>query len=433
MKKIANDQKLVNRRKFLNLAGLAATATVVPLPSFGSLIAVDKEIAQATSAAEPILPIKNAIAEIIETKTICVEPGKFLGKGTEYGLDKNGHTVVTKQVMEPNRYIGWPTILRTKSNQLIVAFSGDRDGHICPFGKTQLITSNDNGATWTDPRTITNTQLDDRDAGIIQTKKGTLLVSWFTSLAFERQANQVTKDRYARIAEKIGDEAKNRLLGNWVRRSEDGGKTWLAPSRTVVTAPHGPISLKNGDLMYVGIGLWNEKTEVVAEKSTDDGKTWKAIGVLPKNPAFLTNLSEPHVIELKSGKLLAMVRNEPKDRSQCFLLQSESTDGGKTWTEMKITGIWGYPPHLIMLKNGWLLVVYGYRKEAFSERACISKDEGKTWDLANEIILCNGVNQDLGYPSSTQLEDDSILTVYYQAPKQGEPTVVMSTHWKLKA
>ncbi|MDQ7949656.1 MAG: sialidase family protein [Pedobacter sp.] len=420
----------LNRRKFLNVASLAATASVVPMSTFAQSFTPEADALPVNTEHNVTGPILNRIGEILEIKTICVEPGKFLGVGTEYGLDKNGHTVVTKKVMEPNRYIGWPTIVRTHTDELIVAFSGDRDGHICPFGKTQLITSNDNGKTWSEPRTITNTQLDDRDAGIIQTKKGTLLVSWFTSLAFERQANQITKDRYARIAEKIGDEAKKRLLGNWVRRSEDMGKTWGEPIRTVVTAPHGPISLKNGDLMYVGMGIWKDRGEVVAEKSTDDGKTWKTIGYLPKNPAFPT-LSEPHVIELKSGKLLALVRNEPKDRTQCYLLQSESTDGGKIWTEMRSTGIWGYPPHLTMLKNGWLLVVYGCRREPFGIRACLSKDEGKTWDIANEINLGNAVNQDLGYPSSVQLSDGSILTVYYQAPKMGEPTVVMSTHWKI--
>ncbi len=430
-KKVNHDLKLVNRRKFLNLAGLVATGTMIPLPSFSHLAYEENVVSAVGEESIPTPLIKNAIAEIIETKVICIQQGKFLGIGTQYGLDKNGNKIVVKEVMEPNRYIGWPTVARTDANQLIVAFSGDRDAHICPFGKTQLITSNDNGATWSEPRTITNTQLDDRDAGIIQTKKGTLLVSWFTSTVFERRGKQITRNIYARIGEKIGDEAKKELLGNFVRRSEDGGKTWQEPIRTVVTAPHGPINLKNGNLMYVGTGMWNGKAEVIAEKSIDDGKTWKAIGVLPKNPMFQKTLSEPHVIELKSGKLLALVRYEPKDRDQCYLLQSESADGGKTWSEMKNTGIWGYPPHLTMLKNGWLLVVYGYRRNVYSERACISKDEGKTWDIANEVVLCNGVNSDLGYPSSVQLDDESILTVYYQVTKKGEPTVLMSTHWKL--
>jgi Neuraminidase (sialidase) len=138
------------------------------------------------------------------------------------------------------------------------------------------------------------------------------------------------------------------------------------------------------------------------------------------------------VVELASGKLLAMIRNEPKDRTQCFLLQSESTDGGKTWSAPRSTGIWGYPPHLIQLKNGWVLASYGYRREPFGERACVSRDEGKTWDVANEILLNGAPSPDLGYPSTVQLDDGSLLTVYYQAEKIGQPTCFMSTHWRLK-
>jgi hypothetical protein len=43
-----------------------------------------------------------------------------------------------------------------------------------------------------------------------------------------------------------------------------------------------------------------------------------------------------------------------------------------------------------------------------------------------------GINSDLGYPASVQLDDGSILTVYYQVDKEGEKTSLMSTHWRLK-
>jgi hypothetical protein len=184
--------------------------------------------------------------------------------------------------------------------------------------------------------------------------------------------------------------------------------------------------------MYVGTGKWQGKTAITIEQSPDDGRTWNVIATISKPDGAVDRLSEPHMVELTSGKLLALVRNEPKDRSQCFLLQSESIDGGKSWTPLISTGIWGYPPHLTQLNNGWLLVVYGHRREPFGQRACISRDEGKTWDLENQVMLAVADGPDMGYPSSVQLADDSILTVYYQADKPGEPTCVRSTHWKLK-
>lgn len=423
----------LNRRGFLSITGMVATAGIIPVPAWA------KEDTKETlydgntaSGAKDFQLPENNIADILETKIICVEPGRFLGQGTEYTLNTNGHVVVKKRVTEPNRYLGWPTIERTKDGKLFVAFSGDRDAHVCPYGKTQIITSDNDGQTWSDPKTITSTPLDDRDAGLIQTKKGTLLVSWFTSLAFERPGFEAAYNRYFRVGEKISDETKAEWLGNWVRRSEDMGQTWLDPVRTRGTAPHGPISLKNGELLYIGTARKGNTSAIIAEKSTDDGKSWKVIGEIPRPKGFVSSLVEPHVLELKSGKLIAMIRNEPKDVSQCFLLQSESFDGGKTWSVMQNTGIWGYPPHLIQLSNGWLLVVYGHRREPFGERACISKDDGKTWEIQDEIILANAASRDLGYPSSVQLADGSILSVYYQAPEFGEPACLMSTHWKLR-
>lgn len=426
-----SSKKSFNRRKFLNIAGIAAASSLMGGKSWGT---ENQSIHFGDQGQKKdIAEINNAIATIIETKVICIEPGRFLNPNVEYALNTNGHLITKNETeMESNRYLGWPTIVKTNEGELIVAYSGDRDSHVCPWGKTHIIRSLDNGKTWTKPKTITSTPLDDRDAGIIQTAKGTILVSWFTSLAYANKNWKSAYQKYARVAEKISDETKKEWLGNWVRRSKDGGKTWLEPSRTVATAPHGPIQLRDGRLLYIGSGKWEGKPTLVAEQSNDDGRTWKVISTFTRSEGLDASINEPHVVELASGKIIAMFRNEPKDRSQCYLLQSESYDGGKTWTPLHSTGIWGYPPHLFELKNGWVLVVYGYRREPFSERACISRDEGKTWDVENEIILAGAINHDLGYPASTQLDDGSIFTIYYQALKSGEPTCIMSTHWSLK-
>lgn len=418
----------INRRAFLRAAGTTAAAGFIPGNIFGmpEISSVQRNRKHADAMPVP----ENRIAEIMETKVICKEPGKFLQ--SSYMIDENGHPKAGEKVMEPNRYLGWPSIVRTKNNELLVVYSGDRDAHVCPWGKTQLIRSSDNGKTWTKPITITSTQLDDRDAGIIQTMKGTLLVSWFTSLAYANPAWKDAYNKYGRVAEKIPEDVKKHWLGNWVRRSEDNGNTWLEPSRTVATAPHGPIQLRDGRLLYIGTGKLNDKDVLVAEQSEDDGRTWKVMTTFRTESGSVAGIYEPHVAELKNGTLIALFRNEPKDREKCFMLQSESFDGGKTWTVLHETPIWGYPPHLLVLRNGWLLVVYGHRREKYSERACISRDGGKTWDIGNEIILSTGPNGDLGYPASVQLSDDSILTVYYQQDVPGKPTSIMTTHWRLK-
>jgi len=117
--------------------------------------------------------------------------------------------------------------------------------------------------------------------------------------------------------------------------------------------------------------------------------------------------------------------------SSCIASSAITRDGGRTWTVTHSTGIWGYPPHLLPLRDGPLVVVYGRRKAPFSERACVSTDGGTTWDTANELTLCDAVNTDLGYPASVQLDDGTILTVYYQDPGPDQDTCLWATRWRL--
>ena len=46
---------------------------------------------------------------------------------------------------EPGIYLGWPTIAQLPSDELIVVFSGGREEHVCPYGKTELVRSTDSG------------------------------------------------------------------------------------------------------------------------------------------------------------------------------------------------------------------------------------------------------------------------------------------------
>ena len=95
-----------------------------------------------------------------------------------------GEPIVTIS-MQPEYYHGWPTLAMRKSGDLLLVCSGGRESHICPFGRVELMRSRDGGRTWSWPEVLMDSPIDDRDAGIVETASGALLVTTFTSLAFE--------------------------------------------------------------------------------------------------------------------------------------------------------------------------------------------------------------------------------------------------------
>ena len=71
------------------------------------------------------------------------------------------------------------------------------------------------------------------------------------------------------------------------------------------------------------------------------------------------------------------------------------------------------PPTRSCSSSGALLCSYAYRRTPFGIRACVSYDEGATWDIANEkIIRDDAVNGRISYPTAVQLEDDSVFAFY---------------------
>ncbi len=88
-----------------------------------------------------------------------------------------------RKISTHDSYHGWPTVARLRDGRLFVVVSAGRERHVCPFGQVHLLQSADNGRTWSGHEILANGPLDDRDAGILQTSRGTVLVNWFTSVA----------------------------------------------------------------------------------------------------------------------------------------------------------------------------------------------------------------------------------------------------------
>ena len=112
----------------------------------------------------------------------------------------------------PHLYHGWPTVARRSSGELLVVCSGGRESHVCPFGWVEMMRSRDGGRSWSWPRILMDSALDDRDAGVLETNRGTLLVTTFTSNAYQRVLEH-TLDPNAHPL--IGRSVPSESLGQW--------------------------------------------------------------------------------------------------------------------------------------------------------------------------------------------------------------------------
>ena len=348
--------------------------------------------------------------------------------------------------MRPSYYRGWPTIARRKDGELLVVCSGGRESHVCPFGWVEMMRSKDGGETWGFPRILMDTAIDDRDAGVCETPQGSLLVTTFTSLAYMdyfKEAKPGTNDRFndwteERMAtwkaahERTSAAEREQMLGTWMLRSSDDGVTWSAPYRVPVNSPHGPIPLSDGRVIYAGKRLWHEKRRIGVADSSDDGQTWRWLAEIPtRDGDDFTDYHELHIGEAANGHLIAQIRNHNKAH-ESETLQSESDDGGRTWSMPHSIGVWGLPSHLLRLKDGRMLMTYGYRRAPFGNQARLSEDHGKTW--SEPMTISNdGPAGDLGYPSTVQLDDGSLATVWYERMKGSPRAVLRQASWRLLA
>lgn len=345
----------------------------------------------------------------------------------------------------PSNYHGWPTLARRANGELLVVCSGGREAHVCPFGRVEWMRSKDNGLNWSSPQVLNDGPIDDRDAGVLETKKGTILVTTFTSLAYESTLAHAQNAKpgeqgafsdpkllleWQSVHHRISPEQRIAELGCYMLRSTDEGVNWESRYRVPCNSPHGPINLEDGRLLYAGKALWADG-RVGFWESIDDGASWKELAILPTREGdSAEKYHELHAIQAADGRIVCHVRNH-NDKNGGETLQSESTDGGKTWSTPRSIGVWGLPSHLLRLKSGRLVMSYGYRRKPFGNLIRTSDDHGATW--SEPIPLSeDGKAGDLGYPSTVECDDGTMVTVWYEVLANSPFAQLRQARWRWK-
>lgn len=353
--------------------------------------------------------------------------------------------VIMSNPTSHHNYFAWPTIARLQNGKIAVVASGFRLGHVCPFGKT-VISYSDDGETYTLPSPVIDTVLDDRDGGVATFgKSGVIVTSFNNTVEFQRVRIGDPATPWSRYKSAyldfVSEQAEKEALGSSFRMSDDFGVAFGPIFKSPITSPHGPVELHDGTLLWVGRTFSPDDTHrkgedcIKAYKINRDG-SMDFVGQIERIYDGSKELlsCEPHAVELDDGTILVHIRVQDDLGSVFTIYQSESHDGGKTWSTPRqiLERLGGSPPHIIKHSSGTLICTYGYRQSPTGIKAMFSRDNGKTWDTDNRLYTDVTDVWDIGYPSTVELEDKSLITVFYAHLTENGPAVILSLKWRFE-
>ena len=263
--------------------------------------------------------------------------------------------------------VGVPSFLRRKNGQLMMAYIwsvGGRD----PYGHSYYRFSDDEGATWSDPKVLTPSK-----ERICQVHNNKLL----------RLSNdRILAPAELRVDIGLNNDHRGFVCATWY--SDDDGHIWNRSDNDVNMLEQGIesqephlIELKDGRVLM----LFRTYSGYVGRThSEDQGQTWSK-GEIIEDLKLPMNSSALHLSRIPSTDDLLLVRStgnggrEPGEKPRVF----NRGTGNKHYIRTPFTSV-------------------------------ISRDEGATWE--NERIIAGDPYGDFGYPSVLHL-DDLVLVSYH--------------------
>lgn len=344
------------------------------------------------------------------------------------GLKKLKDIIIYK---DPSYYSTFPSVVVRKDGEIICAFrrAPDRNAlwgapgptHTDPNSYLMLVRSKDGGQTWTKtPELIYADPLGgSQDPCMVQLSDGSIVCTSYGWALVPPEGFDKLKD--------TGHHGAFYFLGGYVVRSDDGAKSWKGPF-VPIPIPGNPAKDalgkpcpafnrgamtqgKDGKLYWVVAGRdgGTGPTQVHLMISSDRGETWTYSCPVAKDEKITFN--ETSIIQTKKGDFVAFIRTNGFDGK---LVYARSTDGGKSFGQWQDGGFFGHPFHAIHLRDGRIVLVYGYRQAPFGIRAKILDPECTDITTAPEFVLReDGGSGDIGYPWAAQLPDGKVLVTYY--------------------
>ncbi|MFC4871488.1 sialidase family protein [Negadavirga shengliensis] len=325
-----------------------------------------------------------------------------------------GKVEVLERYVSIDNVCAWPNLTNLADGTRIATIF-DQPSHARNEGSVACYVSSDNGRFWqfsgnpASHESLTNRM--NVAAGISSNGDVLVIASGWSLLPAKEPGGQMSLDG---------------VLRAWVSRSKDGGSTWEVDKDAFPAAEEGMTNfIPFGDILVGADGtlrvlayaqsLDKAINKVAMFKSEDDGGTWSRWSYISEGSgetAFSGGHNETAFYHNGKGNWVAAARRWRAGQAMDLF---QSGDDGQSWQFVgSLTGDNQHPGHLTALNDGSLLLTYGNRKEGQRGVAVkTSRDNGITWSEERLVIDDLDFGVDCGYPTSVQLEDGSIMTLYY--------------------
>ena len=360
---------------------------------------------------------------------------------------------------DAHAYCAHPHMVRAADGALVAVFNKAPRRSVVlhppeePMFHNMITRSTDDGETWSEPEPVpgynwTGTEC----AGLTALRDGRILLNQW-------QFDWLPEGHAQALADASGYTPAADLMSGWHASPEHDtahvdlaalrrGAPWRrGPGRCVVhvstdhgrsfgntvtvdCAPlsggygmRGAVELRDGRILLPLSDVPNYRTVFIVE-STDGGRSWGALRVVASGAGH--EFEEPAILQGRGDRLILVLRDNGTRR----LHQCVSADGGRTWSAPERLPVKGYPAHLLRLRDGRILMTYGWREPGFGIRAVFSGDDGESWDTDRTVLIRDGMlNGNLGYPVTLDRRDGTLLSLYYAEGDDGV-TAVLATRWR---
>jgi Neuraminidase (sialidase) len=321
-------------------------------------------------------------------------------------------------------------------------------------GQHVLVTwSDDMGKSWTEPRSPFSPILSNEKFGLFRS-------AMLTSLGDKKVLAVLCWVDHSNPELPFFNEETEGLLDTriFLSLSNDNGFNWSEPEKVNTTPFNVPVPitgpilvLQNGELAcqfelnkhYYDTIEWRHSSVMMFSK--DYGKSWPEYSITSNDPENRIFYWDQRPGVLLDGRILNLFWTFDRKKAEYLNIHArDSTDNGRTWSEMWDTGILGQPAPPISLPDGRIGMVYVDRTSNPKIKMRLSEDGGRTWQQNTELTIYDFQTENqtwnkrtmqdawsemekfsVGLPTTALLDDGSILVVYYS----GVHTDLTNIYW----